>query len=93
MAVVDLRNLSELLSESPDVTDGDDAVDMPATNAADPDTVIEFDNVKFHYPSQPETSGLKGVSFKMKKGTTTAIVGSVRFCAYFMFQWHGPSIN
>jgi len=76
MAVVDLTNLSELLAENPDVMDAKDAVALPEVNAADPDTVVEFDNVKFYYPTQPESSGLKGVSFKMKRGTTTAIVGS-----------------
>ena len=29
----------------------------------------------FHYPSQSDKGGLKGVSFKMKKGTLTAVVG------------------
>lgn len=76
MAVVDLTNLSELLAETADVKDVKDALDIPESNESDPDTVVEFDSVKFHYPSQPEDSGLKGVSFKMKKGTTTAIVGS-----------------
>jgi len=76
MALVDLANLSELLAENPDVPDAKDAIDLPKTNASDPDTVIEFDNVKFTYPSQSESSGLKGVSFKMKRGTTTAVVGS-----------------
>jgi len=28
-----------------------------------------------HYPTQSNTKGLKGLSFKMKRGTTTAIVG------------------
>jgi len=76
MAIVDLTNLSELLAENPDVTDAKDALQLPATNERDPDTVAEFDNVRFHYPSQPEVNGLKGVSFKMKKGTITAVVGS-----------------
>lgn len=76
MAIVDLTNLSELLAENPDVADTKDAIALPKTNESDPDTMIEFDNVLFNYPSQPASSGLKGVSFKMKKGTTTAVVGS-----------------
>ena len=75
MAIVDLTNLSEILAENPDVSDTKDALALPASNKDEPDTVVEFDNVRFHYPSQPETSGLKGISFKMKKGTTTAVVG------------------
>ena len=37
---------------------------------------IEFRNVTFKYPSAPEGSGLKNVSFSVPAGTTTAIVGS-----------------
>ena len=75
MAVIDLTNLSELLAENPDVTDSPNAKPLPKENAQDPSVVVEFDNVVFHYPTQPSTKGLKGLSFKMKKGTTTAIVG------------------
>jgi ABC-type transport system involved in Fe-S cluster assembly fused permease/ATPase subunit len=75
MAVVDLSNMSELLAESPDVTDAPDAVTLPATNATDPNIAIEFDNVVFNYPTQPKERGLKGLSFTIQRGTTTAIVG------------------
>jgi ATP-binding cassette subfamily B protein len=75
MAMVDLTNLSELLAESPDVSDTPDALAIPPSNEYDPDTVVEFDNVVFHYPSQSDKGGLKGVSFKMTKGTMTAVVG------------------
>lgn len=75
MAIVDLTNLSELLAESPDVTDATDALPLPTSNVSDPDVAVEFDNVVFHYPTQPDTKGLKGMSFKMKKGTVTAVVG------------------
>ena len=75
MALVDLANLSELLAEDPDVVDAPDAMEMPKRNETDPDTVVEFDNVRFHYPAQPDTKGLKGLSFKMKRGTVTAVVG------------------
>jgi len=76
MALIDLTNLSELLAEDPDIVDAPDAIPMPQTNADDPETAVEFDNVYFHYPTQPSNKGLKGLSFKMKRGTTTAIVGS-----------------
>jgi len=75
MAIVDLTNLSELLAEKPDVTDAPDAMDLPLQNMDDRDVAVEFDNVNFHYPTQPDTKGLKGLSFKMKRGTVTAIVG------------------
>jgi ATP-binding cassette subfamily B protein len=70
-----LTNLSELLAESPDVVDAKDAITLPSHNSTDPDIAVEFDNVMFHYPTQSENMGLKGLSFKMKRGTTTAIVG------------------
>jgi ABC-type transport system involved in Fe-S cluster assembly fused permease/ATPase subunit len=75
MAVIDLTNLSELLAEDPDIVDAPDAMALPPTNEDDESIAVEFDNVVFHYPTQPSTKGLKGVSFKMKRGTTTAIVG------------------
>jgi len=75
MAIIDLSNLSELLAENPDVVDASDALTLPRSNEKDPDVAVEFDNVFFHYPSQPSNKGLKGLSFKMKRGTTTAIVG------------------
>ena len=75
MAMIDLASLSELLAENPDVVDAEDAVELPLANRLDPDTAVEFDNVFFRYPTQPENKGLQGVSFKMKRGTTTAIVG------------------
>lgn len=79
MAMIDLTSLSELLAESPDVTNAPDAMELPLEvsnlNGED-DIAVEFDNVYFRYPTQPETRGLKGLSFKMKRGTTTAVVGA-----------------
>ncbi len=74
-SLIDLANLSEILVEKPDIVDAKDAISLPLKNFDDPDVVVEFDNVTFHYPTQPDTKGLKGLSFKMKKGTVTAIVG------------------
>ncbi len=37
---------------------------------------IEFKDVRFNYPTQTESHGLKGLSFTVHPGTTTAIVGS-----------------
>lgn len=77
MSMIDLANLSELLVENPDVTDAPDAKEVPTSNddVNDTDTVVEFEDVRFHYPTQPDTRGLKGLSFKMKRGTVTAVVG------------------
>lgn len=76
MALVDLRNLSELLAEEPDLVDDPKAIELPKENATDPNVAVEFDNVVFKYPTQTEGMGLTGVSFKMMRGTTTAVVGS-----------------
>jgi hypothetical protein len=82
MATIDLSNMSELLAENPDVVDAPDALELPPTSVVpdggDDDIAVEFDNVHFHYPTQSTDRGLKGLSFKMKRGTTTAIVGPVR---------------
>ena len=75
MSLVDLANLSELLVENPDIVDAADATEVPSANKDGSDVVVEFDDVRFHYPTQPDTKGLKGLSFKLRKGTTTAIVG------------------
>lgn len=76
MALIDLRNLSELLAENPDIIDTPNAIELPTENTIDPDIAVEFDNVSFHYATQPESKGLKGVSFKLKRGTTTGLVGT-----------------
>lgn len=36
---------------------------------------IRFDNVSFHYPSRPDSSVLKGVSFDIRPGQKIALVG------------------
>ena len=76
MAMIDLNSLSELLAEDPDIVDAPDAIPLPMSNPDGSDIAVEFDNVYFHYPTQPSNKGLKGLSFKMKRGTTTAIVGT-----------------
>lgn len=76
MATIDLANMSELLAEHPDVNDAPDALELPLESDTDV-AAVEFDNVYFHYPTQPEEKGLKGLTFQMKRGTTTAVVGPV----------------
>ena len=71
MSLIDLADLSTLLAENPDVTDSSDAISLPKSNTSNPSDTVEFENVVFRYPSQHEGAGLKGISFKMKKGTTT----------------------
>ena len=72
-AFVDMGNLSEMLTVAPDVRDVNNAPPL-RLNRPKMGAKIEFQNVKFSYPSQP-SKGLKGVSFTVEPGTTTAIVG------------------
>jgi ABC-type multidrug transport system fused ATPase/permease subunit len=96
-AFVDIRNLSDLLSEEPDIVDVPSAVDIPLPAVKSPsspsnltihnplDTTsslasyggvsVEFRNVRFRYPEQAEGRGLRNISFFVRPGTTTAIVG------------------
>eukprot|EP00471_Norrisiella_sphaerica_P002217 CAMPEP_0184492320 /NCGR_PEP_ID=MMETSP0113_2-20130426/22859_1 /TAXON_ID=91329 /ORGANISM="Norrisiella sphaerica, Strain BC52" /LENGTH=799 /DNA_ID=CAMNT_0026877043 /DNA_START=52 /DNA_END=2451 /DNA_ORIENTATION=+ len=71
-AFVDMQNLSDLLALEPDVVDAPGAKALVADKRG---CEIEFKSVVFHYPSMPSNTGLKGVSFTVKRGTTTAIVG------------------
>ena len=83
-AFIDVQNLSELLSESPDVIDEVGATPIPLsktihedkTVVKDPNyAMVEFQNVNFHYPSQPAEKGIKNLSFKVPVGSITAFVG------------------
>uniref|UniRef100_A0A8C9XKQ0 ABC-type oligopeptide transporter ABCB9 n=1 Tax=Sander lucioperca TaxID=283035 RepID=A0A8C9XKQ0_SANLU len=50
----------------------------PADGTEAPDTctgVVEFKDIKFAYPTRPETEILKGVSFTLRPGEVTALVG------------------
>ena len=58
------------------MVDAPGAVDVPPSNRDGSDVVVEFDDVRFHYPTQPNTKGLKNLSFKLLKGKTTAVVGT-----------------
>jgi len=77
---IDIRNLSELLSESPDIVDQPGAISLPFSQQHNPATTsqgvsVEFKDVSFHYPEQPAEKGLKHVNISVAAGTTTAIVG------------------
>ncbi|CAM9100534.1 unnamed protein product, partial [Phaeothamnion confervicola] len=75
-AFVDIRNLSELLAQSPDIVDepGARPLPLPAKDGRH-GVSVEFRNVHFRYPTQPENRGLRGISFTVPPGTTTALVG------------------
>lgn len=87
-AFIDIRNLSELLSQNPEIVDDLDAQELTLPSASNvvmgiPRSInpsgqgisVEFRNVSFSYPGQGEGRGLKNVSFLVPPGSTTAIVG------------------
>ena len=66
--LTDIEEMFKLLNQSPEILDKPDAPDLEITGP-----VLRFDNVKFHY--DPDRAILKGVSFEVGAGKTTAIVG------------------
>jgi len=56
----------------------DDSVDDPETGKALPEGgqgAIAFEDVRFFYPTRPETAALDGVSLTIQPGETVALVG------------------
>ncbi len=66
------ERLSELLAEVPAIRVPANPKRFPATAAG----AIAFNDVRFAYPSAPERSALKGLTFNVEPGETVAIVGS-----------------
>lgn len=85
-SMIDLRNLSELLSEEPDIVDSPGATPLPIYSNKPSTTPVDskknnkvsisFKNVNFHYPTQHKHHGLQNINIHIEGGTTTAIVGS-----------------
>ncbi|KAK7057401.1 ABC transporter protein [Favolaschia claudopus] len=67
-SLVDTEKLLQLLNEPTEVNDRDNATTLVVE-----DGEIEFDNVSFSYDNR--TTALHGVSFKVPKGSSVALVG------------------
>ncbi|EMD37782.1 hypothetical protein CERSUDRAFT_136601 [Gelatoporia subvermispora B] len=67
-SLVDTEKLLKLLNEPTEVNDKPNAPDLTVQNGE-----IEFENVNFSYDDR--TTALKGVSFKVPKGSSVALVG------------------
>ena len=65
--IASAERMHEVLALTPQIQDADGAIELQTLNSD-----IEFDNVWFKYADEWV---LKGVSFKIKKGETVAIVG------------------
>ncbi|KAJ7251778.1 hypothetical protein B0H12DRAFT_1118861 [Mycena haematopus] len=67
-SLVDTEKLLQLLAEPTDINDRENATSLVVN-----DGEIEFDNVSFSYDKR--TTALNGVSFKVPKGSSVALVG------------------
>lgn len=67
-SLVDTEKLLKLLNEPTEINDKPNAPDLVVQ-----DGEIEFDNVSFSYNDR--TAALRGVSFKVPKGSSVALVG------------------
>jgi len=77
-AFIDMRNLGQLLAEKPEIVDGPGARELVINKSKGGGNIgmgVEFEAVKFHYPTQPKDNGLQDVTFCMKPGQTVAVVG------------------
>ena len=68
VAMASTERIFELLDVRPDITDGENAVEMPPIKGE-----VRFDNVTFYY--EPEKPVLENVSFTVRPGETIALVG------------------
>ncbi len=66
------ERLTEMLATVPVIRSPDHPVAMPSP----PLGTIEFDNVSFSYPNRDDIQAIEGVSFRVAKGETVALVGA-----------------
>ncbi|MBS0334193.1 MAG: ABC transporter ATP-binding protein/permease [Proteobacteria bacterium] len=70
-AFIDMEQMVELRAVAPEITDAEDARDLPPEGGKG--ASIAFDHVAFQHDAR--SVGLRDVSFEVPPGTTTALVG------------------
>lgn len=70
IAVASVKRITEVLEETPDIKEKENALTVVA------DGSIDFDNVSFRYSSQAENFALEGINIHIKSGETVGIIGS-----------------
>ncbi len=70
-ALIDMEQMVALTELAPDITDAPDAQDLPP--ASGQGAAIAFEDVSFQHDAR--SVGLRGVSFAVAPGATTALVG------------------
>lgn len=104
-ALIDIRNLSDLLAQAPDVLDDPQAVALALPKHMGyqqhqqqqhaEGVAVQFDGVSFAYPGQAK--GLSDVSFTAAAGSTTAVVGYTgagkTTLSRLLFRFFDPSLG
>ena len=67
------ERLAELLAEDSEINETTTPAVLPEIE--NEQSIIDFDNVDFSYPSRPDIKALEGINLSVKKGQVVAIVG------------------
>ncbi|GAA5892981.1 hypothetical protein JCM5296_003397 [Sporobolomyces johnsonii] len=97
-SLVDTEQLLDLLGEEKDIVDRPDAVELKIDPDVGEGGAVEFRDVRFSYDGRKEV--LKGISFKVEKGQSVALVGpsgmgksTIMRCLYRFYDVSSGSIS